>query len=591
MFEIKFADIGEGLTEGIVQEVYVKIGAIVKTGDVLFNVETDKITSDISTPIDGKISKILISQGQEIKVGQVVIEIDDEKENAEENASVVGSTPVSNQLLQRTRPNITISNLTINSQSNTQDQTTDLNYFDVIIIGAGIGGYVCAIKCSQLGLKTLIIEKNEYGGVCLNVGCIPTKALLKSTDFFDQINKSAEELGINVKDTNFDWDKIQKRKQNIVNKLSNGVEGLLKKYKIQTIKGEAKIIASNLVKINKTEYKCNNLVIATGSSPNSLNVQGSAEAIKDNFLINSTDILSLKKVPKDLIIIGGGVIGIEFAYVYKRLGTKVTILQALPTILEMFDEDIIKFMNKELKATKNFDIITEVEIVEFKNNQVTYKKNNKLYSISADYCLQSVGRKVNTDDFKILNIELLNNSFIKINKYCETNIVNVYAIGDVTGKMMLAHVASKHGVIVANRIAKKMNLNKAQDIKIDYNKVPSCIYTNPEVAFIGKSEKQLKKEGIEYKTYRFPLAVVGKALADGKTSGFIKIICELKYNQILGAHIIASTATEMISEIAAIMECEGTISELSKVIHPHPSLSEAIGEAAEALESGLPINF
>ncbi|AGR42493.1 dihydrolipoyl dehydrogenase [Spiroplasma diminutum] len=630
MFKVKFADIGEGLTEGTVTEVLVKIGDEVKMGDALFNVETDKVTSDIYAPVDGKIAKILISANQEINVGDVVIEIDDGKgdapqeekteikaeEPAEENASVVGATPVSNALLSRGRtrevpPKKSAAETIMNAVNNVNmpglvpGKGGDLkpapkfiakdpeNHFEVIVIGAGVGGYVSAIKCAQLGLKTMIAEKGNYGGVCLNIGCIPTKTLLKSAYLYEQITKRADKYGIQVDVTGVkaDWKAIQARKDDVVGKLTTGVKGLLKKNKVTSVEGFAKAIDKNTVEVNGKQYTCDNLIIATGSVPNHFNLPGAKEAIESGWLIDSTGALSLPKIPKELVIIGGGVIGIEFACVYKRLGTKVTVLQFLPTILEMLDSDVSKEMTKELISRGNLEIIYGVSTKSFGKNEVIYEKDGKEYKIKADYCLQSVGRKVVTEGFENINLEMNERGHINVNEYCETNIDGVYSIGDVTGKMMLAHVASHQGIIAANRIAKRLGNDHAEDMTMNFDRVPSCIYTYPEVAAVGKTEDELKKAGTEYKVYKFPFAAIGKALADGNTGGFVKLICEPKYKQVLGCHIISNTATDMISEITTVMESEATISEIARAIHPHPSLSEAIGEAAEALESGKPINF
>ncbi|ASP28208.1 pyruvate dehydrogenase E3 component [Spiroplasma corruscae] len=624
MFKVKFADIGEGLTEGTVTEVLVKVGDNVKSGDPLFNVETDKVSSDIYAPVDGVIANILIKSGQEIKVGEVVVEINDGKGDnptqktekpVEENASVVGSTPVSNDLIQRGRsrpvpPRKDIVDKVLETLDGTppislvKGNSKDLkpapkfvpknieNHFDVIMVGAGVGGYIGAIKCSRLGLKTLIVEKANYGGVCLNIGCIPTKTLLKSADLYEQMIK-ADKYGIKVdpKNVRADWKAIQERKENVVSKLTTGVKGLLKKNNVTVVEGNANAIDKNTIEVNKKQYTCDNLIIATGSIPNSMNLPGADDAVKRGFLIDSTGALALPKIPKNLVIIGGGVIGVEFACVYKRLGTKVTILQFLPTILEMLDSDVSKEMTKELINRGNLEIITGASTKEFKDNTVVYEKDGKTFTIEADYCLQSVGRRTVTTGFDNIGLEKNERNHIIINDHCETNVDGVYAIGDVTGKMMLAHVASYQGLIAANRIAKRLGNPEAEDLIMDYNKVPSCIYTHPEVAMIGKTEDQLKKEGVEYKAYKFPFAAIGKALADGNTTGFVKLICEPKYKQIIGAHIISNTATDMISEITTLISSEGTITELAKAIHPHPTLSEAVWEAAEALEYGKPINF
>ncbi|WP_339022328.1 dihydrolipoyl dehydrogenase [Spiroplasma endosymbiont of Crioceris asparagi] len=610
MYKVKFADIGEGLTEGTVTEVMIKPGQTVKMGDALFNVETDKVTSDIPSPINGVIAKILIQKGQEIKVGDVVVEINDGKnenvvatpatpEVEEENASVVGSTPVSNSLLTRGRK-------TSQPQNNQQDivsnpepviskpQLSGPNHYDVIIVGGGVGGYVSAIKCAQLGLKTMIVEKNKYGGVCLNIGCIPTKTLLKSSYVYEQIINEAAEFGIKIAKTNIklDWNKIQARKNNVVDKLTSGVKSLLKKNKVTMISGEATALDQYTISVDNKKYTCENMIIATGSIPNGLKLPGAEAAVKDGWLIDSTAALNLKTIPKSLVVIGGGVIGVEFASMFKQLGTKVTILQFMPTILEMLDSDVSNEMTKELLKHGNLEIITNVNTKEFKkNHEVVYEVGGKTHTIKADYVLQSVGRQVVTTGFDNIGINKNEKGHILVDEYCRTNLNNVYAIGDVTGRIMLAHVASHQGIIAANHIASLHNIKDAHDLKMRYDRIPSCIYTHPEVAVIGYTEEQLKHDNIEYQAYKFPFAAIGKALADGNTVGFVKLICEPKYKQILGAHIIANTATDMISEITSVIESEGTITEIARAIHPHPTLSEAIGEAAEALESGKPINW
>nr|VZS00640.1 Dihydrolipoyl dehydrogenase [Mycoplasma feriruminatoris] len=605
MFKVKFADIGEGLTEGTVAEVLVKVGDVVKEGQSLYFVETDKVNSEIPSPVSGKIAVINISTGQEIKVGDVVIEIDDgssdapapsvaapskkeEKPAEEENASVVGATPVSNDVLPSRAPR---------PKPQPQPAKVDVQIedtFDVCVIGAGIGGYVTAIKSAQLGLKTLIIEKQYYGGVCLNVGCIPTKTLLKTSHVYHDIMHKAKELGIVLQNTEnvvIDWAQALERKNGVVKKLTGGVKYLLDKNKVTQIKGEAVALDKNTISVNNKNYRVNNLVIASGSTPNHLPLPGFDQGRKDGIIIDSTGILSVPKIPETLVVIGGGVIGIEFSCLFASLGTKVTVLQGLPTVLEMLDKDIIDAMTKELKNRYNIEVITNASVKEFKDGAVVYQIYGKDQMIKGEYVLESVGRKTSITGFENIGLELTPRNGIVVNEYQETNLENVYAIGDVIGKAMLAQTAVKGAIVAANRIAKKANKEHAEDIVMDYNKVPSCIYTHPEVSMIGKTEQQLKQENIEYKAFKFPFSAIGKALADDDTSGFVKIIVEPKYKTILGAHIIGNRATEMISEITAVIECEGTITEIANTIHPHPTMSEAIGEAAEALETGKAIHF
>ncbi|PZW01462.1 dihydrolipoyl dehydrogenase [Metamycoplasma auris] len=600
MFKVKFADIGEGLTEGVVAEVLVKVGDVVKEGQPLYFVETDKVNSEIPSPTAGKIVVINIKTGQEIKVGDVVIEIDDGKDSpaattmsapkeetkAEENASVVGSTPVSNDVLPSRAP--------ISKPNTPQVDLKIEGSFDVAVIGAGIGGYVSAIKSAQLGLKTLIIEKEYYGGVCLNVGCIPTKSLLKTSHVYHDIMHKAKELGISIKNTEeivIDWDQALKRKNGIVKKLTGGVKYLLDKNKITQINGVAHAIDKNTISVNDKNYHVDNLIIATGSIPNQLPLPGFDEGRKNGIVLDSTGILSIPKVPESLVVIGGGVIGVEFGCLFASLGTQVTILQASSSILEMLDQEVIDLVTKELKSTYKINIITNASVKSLKGNEITYELDGSTQTIKGEFILESIGRKTTFAGFENLGLEVTPRNAIVVNKYHETNLDSVYAIGDVTGKAMLAHSAVKAGVVAANRIAKKTNKEHAEDITMDFDRVPSCIYIDPEIAMIGKTEQQLKKDNIEYKAFKFPFSAIGKALADDSPTGFVKVIVEPKYKSILGAHIVGNRATDLIAEIAAVIESEGTITEIANTIHPHPTMSEAIGEVAEALETGKPIHF
>ncbi|ATZ17648.1 dihydrolipoyl dehydrogenase [Mesoplasma melaleucae] len=604
MFKVKFADIGEGLTEGKVAEVLVKLGQEIKEGDALFFVETDKVNSEIPAPVGGKIAKVLISEGQEIKVGDVVIEIDDGSATTEaapapaaaeeENASVVGSTPVSNDLIPSRGPAPTQTVAAAQPVPVATKHTDIEESFDVIVVGAGIGGYVSAIKTAQLGLKTLIIEKQYYGGVCLNVGCIPTKSLLRTAKVFEDIVHKAVNLGIDMKtkdQPSINWDKALERKDGVVNKLTSGVKALLTKNGVKQIIGEASALDKNTITVNGKKYHCDNLIIASGSVPNELPLPGFAEGRASGFLIDSTKILSLPKIPKALTVIGGGVIGIEFGCLFAALGTKVTIIEGAPKVLPMLDQDVTALMTKTLKEKYKIEIFTNAKVKEVKGKSVTFEIDGVEQNVKSDYCLESIGRKTVTKGFDNIGLELSERKSIVANDYGETNLDGVYAIGDVTSKIMLAHVASHAGIVTANRIALKANKLEGHDLKMDYSKIPSCIYSHPEIAMIGKTEQQLKAEGIEYKTFKFPFAAIGKALADDDTTGFVKIICEPKYKTLLGAHIIGNRATDMISEFTTLMECEGTITELARAIHPHPTMSEAIGEAAEALESGKSLNL
>jgi dihydrolipoamide dehydrogenase len=384
------------------------------------------------------------------------------------------------------------------------------------------------------------------------------------------------------------------RKDQVVEKLTRGVKGLLTKYKVDQIIGTASAIDAHHINVNGKVYGTKHLVIATGSLANQLPLPGFKEGRNDGVVIDSTAILSLPKIPKSLTVIGGGVIGIEFSCLFASLGTKVTIIQGLPTILEMLDHDVITLMTKEVTQKYGINLITNASVKEMSSNhELVYTVDGKTHKIKSEYVLESVGRHPVLDGFTNLGLEMNDRRGIKVNEHLETNLDNVYAIGDVIGKSMLAQVASHSGIVVANRIAIKEGKpgEGGSEMVMDYSRVPSCIYTHPEVAMIGKTEQQLIAEKIPYKSFKFPFAAIGKAQADDETDGFVKILMDPVYKTVLGAHIIGNRATELISEITTLIECEGTITELANAIHPHPTMSEAIGETAEALESGMPINL
>ncbi|WP_338983731.1 dihydrolipoyl dehydrogenase [Spiroplasma endosymbiont of Othius punctulatus] len=604
MYNVKFADIGEGLTEGKVVEVLVKVGQTIKEGDPLFFVETDKVNSEIPSPVAGVVSQLNIKENQEIKVGDIVVVIDNGTgvdivskpsikavaDDKEENASVVGSTPVSNDVIPSRGPK---PNQTQSIQPQTNNIIVDKEY-DVIVVGAGIGGYMNAIKCAQLGLSTLIIEKEYYGGVCLNVGCIPTKSLLRTAKIYTEITKKAASLGIvfpSDQKPTIDWKQSVSRKNDVVSKLTNGVQYLLKKNGVDREFGIATPLEAKVIEVNGKKFRGKNIVIATGSVPIKLPLPGFEEARSKGILIDSTSILSLKEIPKSLTIIGGGVIGIEFGCLFASLGTKVTVIEGSPTIIPQLDEEVIELMTAYMRDRYSVTILTNAKVNSMDGNTVSYEFEGSKNTVTSDFVLESVGRKVVTSDFDKVGVELTTRGAINANEYSETNIEGVYAIGDVVGKAMLAQVAAHAAVVTANRIAMKAGKKGAEDMIMDYSKVPSCIYSQPEIAMIGRTEQDLRSSGVEYKAFKFPFSAIGKALADDHVTGFVKLIVEPKYKTILGAHIIGNRATDMISEITTLIECEGTITELARSIHPHPTMSEAIGEAAEALESGKAINF
>ncbi len=452
-----------------------------------------------------------------------------------------------------------------------------MKHYDVIVIGSGPGGYVAAEHAGKNGLKTLCIEAENYGGVCLNKGCIPTKTLLKSSKLNQEIRKAVDfgMDGINLDSITLNWSKIQNRKEEVVKKLVMGVQGILKSAKADTIKGFATLVDQKTVKVNDETFTFDNLILATGSSARKFNLPGFEQGYASGKVVTSDEALSLPFIPKKFTVIGGGVIGIEFAILFAELGSEVTVLQGVDRILEVLDKDISDEITKLLEK-KGVKIETNVSIKEFKDNKVYYEKDGAMLSNESDVCLTSVGRKPNTEIVQNIGIELAPNGSIISDNQMRTSIKNIYAIGDCTSKIMLAHSAYKNAIVAVDTI-----LNKHAEM--DLHKVPSCIYTHPEVATIGKTEEQLIKENIAYCKAKYPMSYVGKALADGETTGFIKMLVSKDTGEILGCHIVGDDASNLIAEIALAIETESTVNTLVETIHPHPTISEVIWEVSKKI--------
>tara|TARA_A100001011_G_scaffold390597_1_gene474376 strand:+ start:295 stop:1683 length:1389 start_codon:yes stop_codon:yes gene_type:complete len=452
--------------------------------------------------------------------------------------------------------------------------------FDIIIIGSGPGGYVAAIRASQLGLKTAIVEKESLGGICLNWGCIPTKALLKSAQVFEYIKK-ADEFGIHIHKYDIKFQNVIKRSRKTAENMSKGVQFLMKKNKITIINGTAKLDNHNTIKVidnaqNETQYIAKNIIIATGAKSRELpNIKQDGTNI-----IGYREALSLQKLPKSMIIVGSGAIGVEFAYFYSTMGSKVTLIEYLPNITPNEDEDISIELEKSL-IKKGITILKNSNIteIETKNNKskVIVETQDGQKSISADIILSAVGITPNIHNIGLESLKIaLEGDRINVDQYYQTNINGVYAIGDVIKGPSLAHVASAEGIICVEKIAGH------NPEPIDYNNIPGCTYCSPEIASVGLTEKQAKEKGYDLKVGKFPFSASGKANAAGHKDGFVKIIYDAKYGELLGAHMIGYNVTEMIAEIVAAKKLETTGHEILKSIHPHPTMSEAVMEATAA---------
>lgn len=445
--------------------------------------------------------------------------------------------------------------------------------YDIIVIGGGPGGYVAAIKASQLGSKVALVEGDRIGGVCLNYGCIPTKTLLRSAKLYEDLMQ-AETFGIDIgqaSDITINWENLMKRKDGVVNKIVGGVEQLVKMNGIDVYKGYGSALDPHTVVVNGETLTAKNLILGTGSSVMVPEIEGLKEAMESDIVIDSTGAIKLKEQPKAITILGGGVIAIEFATLFNSLGTKVTIIQRSDVVLKMLDADVRNTIQRHL-ISKGVEIVTNAKIIKLNGGTLHYSVDGVEKTVTSDKILSSLGRVPNLKGFESLGIAVDKRGVI-VDRHMETNVKGVYAIGDMCGKMMLAHVASAEGIIAAEAIHGSKNT-------IDYNKVPSCIYSFPEVGVIGYSEEAAIAAGYDVGTSTFPLSANGKAVAEGETTGFVKIVHDKKYGEVIGVHIVASHATDMIAEAAITMELEGTIYDIAKTVHPHPTLSEIVMEAA-----------
>ena len=458
-----------------------------------------------------------------------------------------------------------------------------MNSFDVVVIGSGPGGYVSAIRCAQLGMKTAIIEKySTMGGTCLNVGCIPSKALLDSSHHYEEATKNFSNHGINIEGgISLDFGKMISRKNEVVSQTTKGIDFLMNKNNITVFNGFGSFVDQNKVKItldsSEEIIESKNIIIATGSKPAILPF---AKVDKDR-IITSTEALKLKEIPKHLIIIGGGVIGLELGQVYKRLGSEVSILEYMDRIIPTMDSGLSKELTKVFKKQK-FKIhtshkVTSVERIGDNIKVVAQNKNDEPVEFNGDYCLVSIGRSAYTQGLNLdqLGIETNNRGQIEVNEHLQTKHSNIYAIGDVIKGAMLAHKAEEEGVLVAEIIA-------GQKPHIDYNLIPGVVYTWPEVASVGKTEDYLKENNIEYKAGQFPMRALGRSRASSDLDGFVKILADKKTDEILGVHMIGARCADLISEAVVAMEFKASAEDIARISHAHPTYSEAVKEAALA---------
>ena len=448
--------------------------------------------------------------------------------------------------------------------------------YDIIVLGSGPGGYVTAIRASQLGFKTAIVEKESLGGVCLNWGCIPTKALLKSAQVFDYL-KHAGDYGLTIKEYDKDFDAVVNRSRNVAAGMSKGVQFLMKKNKIDVIEGHGKVLPGKKISVTKDdkteEYQAQHIIIATGARSRELPTLPQ----DGKKIIGYRQAMTLDKQPKKMIVVGSGAIGIEFAYFFNAMGTEVTLVEYLDRIVPVEDEDVSKQLERSFKKS-GINIMTSAEVTgvdtKGKGVKINVKTTKGEEVINADLVLSAIGIKTNIENIGLEEVGIaVDRDKILVNDFYQTNLPGYYAIGDVTPGQALAHVASAEGILCVEKIA-------GQHVEpLDYGNIPGCTYCSPELASVGLTEAQAKEKGYEIKVGKFPFSASGKAQAGGNTDGFVKVIFDAKYGEWLGCHMIGTGVTDMIAEAVLGRKLETTGHEVLKAVHPHPTMSEAVMEA------------
>ena len=570
--EVLMPKLGLTMTEGTIEEWKIKEGQPVKKGDVLFTVATDKLTNDVEADADGVLLKVLLPEGETGACKSVIAYIGAEGEtvpdiaSAVEPASTVATAPVAAAVPAAAPPAVA-------------------GPKTVLVVGGGPGGYVAAIRAAQLGAKVTLIEKQYLGGTCLNVGCIPTKCLLHSAELVEDIKNQGKDIGVEVDGVKVNFQQVIAHKNDISKKLTSGVAGLLKMNKVKKIDGEATFVGEKKLSVKKAdgtieEMTADAIIVATGS----VNSQPPIPGLKENpNCIDSTGALSLEALPKSMVVIGGGVIGLELACAYASFGTKITVVEAMDHMLPMLDGDLTKIGVEHMKKMgMEFNLECPVQSVESSPvgaKVVCKNKAGETVSFEAEKVLVAIGRRANTASLNLEAGKLDNDrGRIIVNAKMETSVPGVYAIGDcVFGHAQLAHTASAMGEVAAENI---MGIPAIYDEKTN----PTCVYIEPEAASVGLTEEQCKAQGIEYKVGKFPMSANGKALIINGGEGLVKIIADAKYGEVLGMHIIGPRATDLIAEGALAIRLEATVDELISTIHSHPTVTETMREAALNLE-------
>ena len=569
--EVLMPKLGLTMTEGTIEEWKFKEGDTVKKGDILFSVATDKLTNDVEAEEDGTLLKILLPEGETAPCKSVIAWIGAAGEAVPDVAGAAApaaapAAPAATAAPAAAAPA---------AAPAADGQKT------IIVVGGGPGGYVAAIRAAQLGAKVTLVEREHIGGTCLNIGCIPTKCLLHSAELVSEIKDQGADIGVKVSGVEVDFPQVIAHKNAISKQLTQGVAGLLKANKVAKIDGEATFTGPKKLSVKKSdgsveEMSADAIIVATGS----VNSQPPIPGLKENpNCIDSTGALSLEKLPKSMVVIGGGVIGLELACAYAAFGTKITVVEALDHMLPMLDGDLTAIGVKHMKKMgMEFNLECPVQAVEDSPvgaKVVCKNKAGETVSFEAEKVLVAIGRKANTASLNLEAAGLANDrGRIIVNDKMETNVPGVYAIGDcVMGYAQLAHTASAMGEVAAENIC-------GMEAHYDEKTNPTCVYMEPEAASVGLTEEQCKAKGIDYKVGKFPLVANGKSLIINGGEGLVKIIADAKYEEVLGMHIIGPRATDLIAEGALALRLEATVDEIISTIHSHPTVSESVRECA-----------
>lgn len=570
--EVKLDKLSGHAKSGEIGKVYKDKGSNVKLGDELFDIESNKGNITITSDITGKILDIHVNVGDKVSIGDILLTVEGEKESNEEIAAKKVKSTGFNYMGGLLKP-----------------KKEEISA-DITIIGGGPGGYVAAIEGAKLGAKIVLIEKESMGGTCLNWGCIPTKALVRSAEIFN-LMKESKDYGVIGENISLDMKRVIDRKKDIINELVQGIEYLMEKNKISVLKGNGEVIDKNTIFVKngnkETTIKTKNMILATGSKPAILPIEGNDA----KNVLTSKELMSIDYVPDSLIIVGGGVIGMEFAFIFNAFGSKVTVIEYARDVLAVLDKDVREEINKIAKE-QGITIYTSSkvnEIIDAEDGKslVKFEKDGIDKYITGDKILMSVGRQPYYGELDLQDIAVQlneNGKGIKIDDKMETTCEGIYAIGDVTNKIQLAHVASHQGIVAVNNIMGK-------NAKMDYTVIPSAIFTSPEIATVGLCEREAKDNGIEISIGKFPFGANGKALTLGEKSGFVKIIADKSSQVVLGGAIIGPHATDLIHEITLAIKNKLKLEDIIETIHAHPTTAEAIHEASLAATNHGSLHF